>query len=216
MPSDGTGFLVAFTNSSGTDWDISAIRLDASGDLVGSVLRMPVPPGDQVDSNVGWNGSSYWVAWVNASYQGVLKGVRVDTSGTLLDSSPVSVLDETPRTAVTLGDGAGDVLVLGTINGSMAARRMGADGNAVDASPFFVAGAANREEQPRIAFGNGLYLVVWDDYRHAETTDRDIWGALVRADGTPISPAGIEICSANAAQRVTDVAFDGTNFRRVG
>ena len=109
----------------------------------------------------------------------------------LLDSSPVSVLDETPRTAVTLGDGAGDVLVLGTINGSMAARRMGADGNAVDASPFFVAGAANREEQPRIAFGNGLYLVVWDDYgatqKRPTATSGERWYAPM---GRPSLPRG--------------------------
>jgi hypothetical protein len=54
------------------------------------------------------------------------------------------------------------------------------------------------------------YLVVWDDQRC--TSDFDIYGARVAADGTVLDEVGLDLCTAVEDQEEPAIAFDGTNY----
>ncbi|MCY1022017.1 MYXO-CTERM sorting domain-containing protein [Pyxidicoccus sp. MSG2] len=60
-----------------------------------------------------------------------------------------------------------------------------------------------------VAWGGGVYLVVWDDDRNGNT---DIYAARVTPDGTVLDPGGIALTTAVNAQKNPAVAFDGTRF----
>jgi hypothetical protein len=63
---------------------------------------------------------------------------------------------------------------------------------------------------PAVAYGGGLYLVVWGEYRL--NTGWDIYAARVNASGTVLDAYGIAVCNEVANQVSPSVAFDGTNF----
>ena len=64
-----------------------------------------------------------------------------------------------------------------------------------------------------VAAGDGLFLVVWTDYRTFETGDHsEIYGARVAADGTLLDPAGIRISSSPGAQYAPRATWSGDAF----
>jgi len=72
---------------------------------------------------------------------------------------------------------------------------------------------------PAVAYGNGVYLVVWQsgrlapgDIRKGLTMIGDIVGCRVDASGRVLDERPIVICGAPDAQEKPRVAFDGRNF----
>jgi phosphoribosylformylglycinamidine (FGAM) synthase PurS component len=67
------------------------------------------------------------------------------------------------------------------------------------------------ESIPSVAFDGSNFLVVWQDYRNADSTP-DIYGARVTPSGTVLDPNGFVISQAAGSQRFQDVAFGDSNF----
>lgn len=88
--------------------------------------------------------------------------------------------------------------------------RIDASGKLLDAKPFVVSGAKDMQEKPRAAFGNGVFLVVWQDLRNEK--DYDIFAARVSPEGKVLDPDGIAVAARPRNQALPRVAFDGTNF----
>ncbi len=66
---------------------------------------------------------------------------------------------------------------------------------------------------PDVAFGKGVYLVVWQEGEAmAGVKDTNISAARVSADGKPLDQQGFAVCSAAGFQAYPMVAFDGANF----
>lgn len=63
---------------------------------------------------------------------------------------------------------------------------------------------------PQIASDGSNFLAVWSDQRNG--LENDIWGVLVAADGTLLTPLGIEIASTAGVQQNPAVTFDGTRY----
>jgi hypothetical protein len=85
-------------------------------------------------------------------------------------------------------------------------------GQLLEPGVFRVAVASNLQQAPAVAFGDSVYLVVWEDTR-VPYNNYDIYGARVSRDGRVLDPAGIPIMyQYNYSQRIPTVAFDGTNF----
>jgi hypothetical protein len=61
-----------------------------------------------------------------------------------------------------------------------------------------------------IAFGGGMYLVVWDDAR--DSVDVDIWATRLDTAGTILDPLGIRIAATAGSQTNPAVAYDGSRF----
>ncbi len=86
-------------------------------------------------------------------------------------------------------------------------------GNALSKKPFTVSSAPDLQERPRMAFGKGVFLVVWQDFRNGK--DWDVYAARVKPDGTVLDPKGIAVGSESHNQALPDVTWDGNAFQVV-
>jgi len=79
-------------------------------------------------------------------------------------------------------------------------------------SEFPICNATYNQSHPRVAFDgvNKRYLVVWYDQRNISSTVGDIYGQLVKADGTPYGTE-IPISKATNEQLYPDVAYSPTS-----
>jgi hypothetical protein len=83
-------YLVAWADAPDADAgssDIAAARVGLDGTVLDAVpLVVTSQPGADVTPTVGWNGSTFVVAWVDAA--GRIVGVRVSEAGAVLDAAP--------------------------------------------------------------------------------------------------------------------------------
>ena len=104
----GGGFLAVWsdcrssldnaTNPEGSGYDVYGALLDADGNSLGS-FAIDEGPGNQFLPHVAWNGENWLVAWMEPKPEGSptferIRGVRVSPAGTVLDSEPVLIHEE--------------------------------------------------------------------------------------------------------------------------
>lgn len=121
-----------------------------------------------------------------------------------------AVEQQTP--AVAFGDGV-YLIVWQSEDGPRAdihAARVSSQGALLDATPLTVTSAVERQKRPRVAFSNGVFLVVWEDLRNG--ADYDVYGSRVRPDGVVLDAAGIPIAAGARNQAQPDVAGGPDRF----
>ncbi len=84
-------------------------------------------------------------------------------------------------------------------------------GKILDAKPFVVSSAKDEQSRPRLAFGGGNFLVVWQDLRNEK--DYDVYAARVSAGGKVLDPDGVAVASGEKNQCEPAVCFDGRSFQ---
>lgn len=91
------------------------------------------------------------------------------------------------------------------------ALRLGLDGKAIDARSIEIAPAvAGVQENPRVAFFGGNYLVVWQDLRNGK--DNDVLAVRVSAAGKVLDSEPLVIAGGPRTQTMPDVAADDQGF----
>jgi hypothetical protein len=91
------------------------------------------------------------------------------------------------------------------------ALRVSLDGKAIDPKPLEVAPAiAGVQENPRVAFFGGKYLVVWQDLRNGK--DDDILAARISSDGNVLDAEPMVIAGGPRTQTMPDIAADDDGF----
>jgi hypothetical protein len=83
------------------------------------------------------------------------------------------------------------------------------DGEFLVDTVFDYVPAGDMQWYSAVAFGDSVFLVVWNDLR---SNLADIYGARVNRDGHVLDPAGIRITVTAYEEGATAVAFDGANF----
>src|SRR6185295_4961728 len=91
--------------------------------------------------------------------------------------------------------------------------RVSAQGQVLDPAGIPISTEKKEQRRPAVAGGDGGWAVAWEDYRDGEpvqTCNRffcitcyfagDVFGTLVQADGGVVSPSGMPISDAGAAQ----------------
>jgi hypothetical protein len=140
--------------------------------------------------------------------------VRVGDPVVLLESGPGKGTQATPHVAF----GAGRYLVVWREGwhgkgggGRIYAARVDADGKVLDAKGIPLAPAKSGvQTRPRVAFGGGRFLVIWQDLRNGR--DLDVLGARVDPDGTVLDKSPLKIAIGPRTQALPDVASDGAAF----
>lgn len=95
--------------------------------------------------------------------------------------------------------------------GRVECARIDPAGKPVDAQPVVLAPDMEWQENPRVAFGGGNYLVVWQDLRNGK--DFDIYAARVTPEGKVLDPGGFPICTTTGTSQVyPSVTHDGKSF----
>ncbi|HTN52066.1 MAG TPA: hypothetical protein VML50_06655, partial [Anaeromyxobacter sp.] len=207
---DGAGYLLVWQDDRlGTGRpDVSAVRLDPTGALVGGGTFPLATGGARFTPAVAFDGAHHVVVWEERDAAGSdVLGTRVAPDGTIADAIflPVAA-GPGAQLAPAVAAGPGGALVAfedtgADLSGDVAAARVGPDGMVLDPTPFLVSRSANRELRPAVAFDGTAWLVVWEDSRASGTRDADVYGARVAADGTVLDPAGFAISDT--------VAFEG-------
>jgi hypothetical protein len=168
--------------------------------------------GMQRESAVGFDGTNYFVVWVNPSFD-LLSGTRVSPSGNVLDpwgiiiSSDIGTAgNEPPGLAF---DGS-NYLIAWTTGNDIKGARVDSDGNVLDASGISISTVDNQQRYPSVAFGGNYFLAVWEDERNGG--DPEVYGSRISSDGIVQDPIGITISTQPSSWSRPSVASDGTNF----
>ena len=91
------------------------------------------------------------------------------------------------------------------------AARVSADGRVLDPEGIEVAPCKDGvQERPRVAFGGGVFLVVWQDFRNGK--DYDVLAARISPEGKVLDPKPIAIAAAPRTQALPSVDSDGSAF----
>jgi hypothetical protein len=221
VASDGTGFLVVWQDDMDGDnvWQVRAARVTIDGGMPdGAGIVVAVGSQKKPYPDVTWAGTHYLVAWQH-SPDGVEVDVyvaRLGADGTPLDAAPVVADDAAgSQDSISLAHGVTETLLAyrdpagGTY---IKALFVGADGT--PSAPFLIANPTGTQKSPAVAFGGGLFLVAWEDYRDGASPD--IYAARVQPDGTVIesgaTPHIAVSVSFDASAKAPSVAFDGGAF----
>jgi hypothetical protein len=194
----GSGYyLVVWRNE---DRRIRAARVGRDGNLPDTVpIVLPDLPDGGRSPAVAYGDSLFLVAWYRYPPGGIF-GARVKPDGTVLDSVPLYLMVEDIREEDPhLSSDGQDFLVVRKrrVSGEIAAIRVSSAGEILDTAEIELDRSAG--SCGRVAFGDGVYLVV------AEVGGR-AW--LVATDGTVLEAMLLPY----ELGRNTSVAFDGTDF----
>lgn len=219
---DGTNHLVVwYDNRNSTYYDIYGARVDADGTVLDTNgFEISVLSGiRQYNPQVAFDGTNYFVVWhhsVSGSGLGYdLYGVRVDTSGTVLDTTAIIEVVGHQLNAQLAFDGTNYLVVWRerrTTSYNVCGLRVDPSGTVLDPGGFLISMAPYMQYRPAVSFDGTNYLIVWEDYRDDFTNKCDIYGARVDATGTILDPNGIAICTEESKNVEPNVAFDGTNY----
>ena len=73
-----------------------------------------------------------------------------------------------------------------------------------------ICAAPDHQESPRVAFGGGVFLAVWHDFRNGK--DADIYAARVSPAGKILDPDGIPVAARPHNQNFPEVCSNGKDF----
>jgi hypothetical protein len=82
-------------------------------------------------------------------------------------------------------------------------------GNVTPAAGIAISTASQIQSNPKVVFGGGNYMVVWQDTRSGTS---DIWGARVDTSGTVLDPTGFQVYVGAGAQITPAIAFEGAEY----
>lgn len=191
----GQSLVVWYTCFFGTDCDIHGQRVDASGNLVGSVIAINTGSGDQLLPRVAYNPhlDEYLVVWQsNSSDTFHIHGQRVAHNGSPIGgeiaitgadgaqlSPDVAYSIAQQRYLIIWHDTRGDL-------GDIYAQLLLSDGTP-EGDERIIAVADNAQEAPRIAANSntGEWMAVWQDRRNPASI-ADVFLRQLAPDGTPL------------------------------
>lgn len=198
--------------------DVYACRVSLSGVTLDSTPIAVVVDtlGAQEAPAVTFNGESYLVAWHRRGTPNHnIRGARVSATGTVLDTTPILLADESPdhqRLYPAAASCSTNSLVVWSDLCSSSATsaihgvRVDRTGRVLDSTSIVV--CPDYSEWPGLATDGVGYLVVW---RTTWVGQYDVYGARVAQDGRVLDSLGIRI-AAGPAYPCPRAAFDGTNY----
>jgi phosphoribosylformylglycinamidine (FGAM) synthase PurS component len=219
---DGTNFLAVWVDCRCGN-DIYGARITPEGtvlDPAGFVVTPQVTntPGSPA---VAFDGTNFLVVWENncggnPNYYDIY-GARVTTQGTVLDSASFLISQEVQNqnSAALAFDGANFLVVWednrsGTSTADIYGARLTPQGVVLDTAGLVISQAASFQNSPALAFDGENFLVAWEDRRGG--VDLDIYATRVTPQGVVLDTSGIPVSTASYNQRMSALAFDGTNY----
>jgi hypothetical protein len=232
VASDGTDWLVAWQGWPNGQTVIEAIRISSSGLPIGGLFQASHVNQGAFHPEVTFTGSNYliiWGDWRSSALSGDdIYGVRVNTSGSVIDASDIKICDapgdqgsfnNTWRQMGLACDPA-DKTCFAAWRDTRAkdydvyGSPLNANGAPPNTSGALITTGANSQQNPSVATDGTNYLVVWEDLRNSGgvTTLTDIYGVLLGASGDPIDAAGIALAINAEEQRDPAVAWNGETY----
>jgi hypothetical protein len=96
--------------------------------------------------------------------------------------------------------------------GDIYVARVGADGEVLDSNGFSVCEAVGDQSRSSVSYGDGYFLVLWEDERNSDSTGYDIYGSRITPSAVVLDPNGKRMTSLSHQEQAPDLAWDGENF----
>lgn len=214
----GSGvYLVVWQDHRTEPSKIYGCRLSPDGEVLDpDGFRISTGGGNKLAPSVGFDGTNFMVVWSDyRNGNGDIYFARVSPSGEVLDTEGVPVcLANTHQTYPTVAFGGDQYLVVWQDsrdgNNDIYGARVATDGSVIDSTGgFVISDGTGSQESPEISFGDGQYLVVWQDSRAGSF---DIYGARVTTDAAVLDTAGITINTDADVQELPAASYDSDNF----
>jgi hypothetical protein len=212
IASNGTNYLVVFEDLRSFPVAVAGVRLSSAGAVLDPSGFTVANPGNSLPA-VGSNGSDYLVAWEDS---GDIRGKRVSSSGTVLDSTSlaISTATDSQNWVAVAGRGTNYLVVWEDYRNNqwdVYGARVSSAGAVLDASGIAICTATNIQNRPAVAALGTNFLVVWQDQR--TNANFDIYGGRVSAAGAVLDGSG-NIIRANdpGINQGPSVASNGTNY----
>ncbi len=90
--------------------------------------------------------------------------------------------------------------------------RVSPEGEVIDTNGFPVCTADADQHKSKVSYGNGYFLVTWEDERDFDNSGYDIYGARVTPDGAVLDPDGVGIAASSFWERGPDLGWNGEAF----
>jgi hypothetical protein len=222
VASNGTDYLVVWSDLRGASWDIYGTRLSATGAVLDSSgIAISTAEGHQKEPVVASDGTGYFVVWTDGrTSPSSIRGARVSREGQVLDADGVRLYAGTEGAVLPrVASNGTDYLVVwetrgGSIGGSIRWARVGGDARVLASNVLFP-DSAGRQTQPAVASNGDGYLVLWQQVASAGKPPLwEILGVLMSADGQvpdhrfSISPSPLWL----VGPRPLRVASDGVDY----
>jgi len=166
-----------------------------------------VPSGADLDRQRGAAGRWVWQNWSGLPLTSCLRMRRFSSDGTLLDSIGVPVGDSDAHLgAVAYGPGFYFICWKRAESCKVEATRVGRDGVVLDTLPILVSQCPSKPGLVDVAYGDSMFLVVWD------RGSSGVFGVRVRADGTVLDSVPKRVSHGTYFCFLPQVASDGRNF----
>jgi hypothetical protein len=178
--------------------DGSRILAQPLDDVGVAVLAEPIElaSGEVGHPGVAWDGQQYMVVWEDAS---AIRGVRVSSSGSVLDGTPLSILGGvSPAVAAA----AGGFLTVAIDGGAARAARVAPDGTLLDTTPLTL-GAGPAQDVDVASIGS-LWFATWERIGAPDGGDIEMSG--VDGGGTVFGPLAITTAGDGIAARRPAIA----------
>ena len=212
---DGANFMVVWTDKrKGSTQDIYGARVTPAGKVLdkdGFLIR-----GESTElhaPDIAFGAGHYLVVWQQGKYGAStanINGVRVSTAGKLMDSSPlaISVSADQQVSPGVASDGTSFMVVwydlrnAATTKGDIRGTLVDKSGKVLSPSGAMICGQKSGQSQPAITWADGVYWVVFQDYRFSswKNPNVDVFGTRVSASGKPLDGDGIPVSTAASDQ----------------
>lgn len=181
--SNGNGYLAVFLSARSNGSRILGQRIDADGNAIDAEpFEIVGPPAGYTSPSVAWNGSLYMLSYVD---QSKVYARRIAADGTILDPTPIFVMNGLESGVAAMGDqflvvtnyapqNPQIVLVFGT-------RIRGSDGAKLDLSPISIGGSFSLH--PRVSRLGNRWLVAWEQHPTHDDPHAGVVGNFVDGGG---------------------------------
>ncbi|MBN1204107.1 MAG: tandem-95 repeat protein [Myxococcaceae bacterium] len=216
MASNGTDYLVVWTDRRGESWDLYGTRVSATGEVLdpaGIVISTAV--GSQKEPAVASDGTDYFVAWTDGrTNPDSIHGARVSSAGQVLDADGVLLFAGAERSSLprVASNGTG-YLVAWEVGGGIRWARVSGDAKVLEGNALPPATAGRLQAQPAVASNGEGYLVLWQEVSiNGKPPLWDVWGARMSGGGGVLDASGIRISSSPTARGPLAVTSDGVGY----
>ncbi|MBA7658546.1 hypothetical protein ES703_66502 [subsurface metagenome] len=206
---DGQNFFTVWTIATHT----YGARIDTSGTVIDTTnILIATNPGLKMNPNIAFDGIRYAVIWQdnrNSSYD--IYGVRVDTSGVVIDSSAIGIVCMNSDLKYPKIVFIGEIYLLTwedyrTGYPDIYGARVDTSVVLLDSIGIPISTHFNEEFHPSVAFDGLNFLIVWSE------ADSGIYGARLDTTGLLIDSTGINVSSTVCPQWHPSCSFDGRNY----
>lgn len=171
--------------------------------------------GTQITPDVAWNGTTYFVVWMDGRGSGQdVYGARVTADGRVLDHDGIPIAPHPGYSDVNpVVSWNGSNFLVVWRKGFVVAARVAPDGSVLDPSPIQIS-SRYPTSLPDVASDGNDWFVVWGDDRYESQSgpDGDIFGARVSADGDVIDENGAPISVASGYQHNPTLTWGGAQY----